>query len=617
MKIIEETLNLIANCINKQEYRPIENHEIELKDSSTKNDFTSIKESVCAFLNTEGGIVIIGINEKNKPKHYKLTGYNENNENNLKEITKVFTDDRGNPIDVSAAIRYEIKDFMHKRLAIIYVTKLSEDIKYSLFNGIAYERKITGDHPISKSKILEHQEYKKELELARELLPIKNTSIQNIDLDKLNEYIVYLNKEVRIETIKANLENSLSLLERKQFIQNEQVTILGMLVCGKHPHDILGGKCQVDCFVNSKIQVAQNKQILKDTILPLLEKSLSFVFNNIQIGVSVGQGGSATYEYPEQLLRETINNALAHRDYSIDKYVNINISPNESVEIRNPGNFKDSLLIEHEDKDIIIKRIIPNTKPKNPKLADILKVFNKWEGKGIGMSVITNSALSNKIDLPYFRFYDDSDLSLTLPSGKLLDAKTEVLFSAFDGYLIKKNNGIELSYKQKIVIAYLYKSELENKKYRFTILLTPDNEHFNILIDLQHKKIIYKHDCSTKYNPVYVLDKQLFKENFNSELIQLFKHDFVDLPDKYKQVLNLLYQHTFFSSQKHLSASEIGNKIWAHLGNSTTIAGFESFKRSIRNVVNKLEGKGMIIRLETKSLYQLNKNYKIPTTLFS
>ncbi len=616
MKLVDAVLNKVIQCIDRGIYRPVENHEIELKDSSTKNDWTSIKETVCAFLNTEGGIVIVGIKENLKAKKYKLTGFNDHNENNLKTIETTFTDDRGNVIDISNEIRYELRDFREKRIALIFVSKLSEDRKYALFNGIGYTRKLTGDHILEKTKILEHREYKTELELARELLPVSNTNLNNVDLDKLNEYIVQLNKEIKIETIKANLNDSRSLLERKQFIKEDKVTMLGMLVCGKHPHDIIGGRCQVDCFVNSPFQVAQNKKIIKDTVLPLLEKSLSFVFNNIQIGVSIGMGGSATFEYPEQLLRESVNNAIAHRDYSIDKYININITPNKNIEIRNPGNFKSSLLLEHEDSEIVIKRIIPNTKPKNPKLADILKVFNKWEGKGIGMSVLTNSALENKIDLPYFRFYDDHDLSLILPSGKVFDENMEVLFSAYDGYLKNLNLGEELSVEQKIVISYLYKSELNNKKYRYTILLTPDNEHYSVLLDLAEKKICSKHISSNRYNPVFVLDKELFRNSYSKELLKIFGVEYSSLPENYKSVLNLLYQHTLFSSKKHLSASEIGNKLWAQMGNANKIEGYESFKRSIRNVVNKLENRKMINRYQDKSLYNLNRHYKIPRTLF-
>ena len=113
------------------------------------------------------------------------------------------------------------------------------------------------------------------------------------------------------------------------------------------------------------------------------------------------KGGTSKPEYPEQLLRETINNALAHRDYSIDKYININIKPNEHIEIRNPGAFKKMLLIEEFSSEIPVRKIIPDSKPRNPKLADVLKVFDKWEGKWKGMSNLVNDTLDNKIDLPF------------------------------------------------------------------------------------------------------------------------------------------------------------------------------------------------------------------------
>jgi predicted HTH transcriptional regulator len=48
-------------------------------------------------------------------------------------------------------------------------------------------------------------------------------------------------------------------------------------------------------------------------------------------------------EYPEKLIRETINNALAHRDYTMDNFVTVTVEPNRYIEIKNPGSFKEKL----------------------------------------------------------------------------------------------------------------------------------------------------------------------------------------------------------------------------------------------------------------------------------
>lgn len=70
------------------------------------------------------------------------------------------------------------------------------------------------------------------------------------------------------------------------------------------------GRCQVDGFVESPIDIAGNKKNFKDNIIPLLESSIGFVFTNISTGISSAKGGTTTFEYPERLIRETVNKAL-------------------------------------------------------------------------------------------------------------------------------------------------------------------------------------------------------------------------------------------------------------------------------------------------------------------
>ena len=55
-----------------------------------------------------------------------------------------------------------------------------------------------------------------------------------------------------------------------------------------------------------------------------MEKGINFILQNIQVGVSVEAGGTSVPEYPIRLIRESVNNSLAHRDYGINKFL-INI----------------------------------------------------------------------------------------------------------------------------------------------------------------------------------------------------------------------------------------------------------------------------------------------------
>jgi ATP-dependent DNA helicase RecG len=613
MREIDKILNLVEDCIKNNNYRPVETEKVELKPTPPSlKEAKSLLQSVCAFLNTNGGILIIGIKDNNNvaDKHYELKGYNEDAESILKEIGKKFTDKNLVHLDVSDFIvSYEIRDFMDSRVCVVYIDKLPDDLKYVFYDKIAYRRELTGDSKITENQIAVQEEFKQEIRNARELEIVKEATINDIDLDKLNGYIQLLNREIKTETIKTGIEDAKAFLTRKKFIIGDDVSTLGMLVCGKYVKDFLAWRSQVDGFVDTPFEVAQDKKSLVDNVIPLMEKSLGYILKNIQIGVSIERGGISKPEYPEQLLRETVNNALAHRDYSINKYVNINIKPNEHIEIRNPGSFKKTLLIEHLEGEIPIRKIIPDSKPRNPKLADVLKVFDKWEGKSRGMSNLVNEALDNKIDLPYYKFNSKDDLSLFIKKGKLLDEKMESLFNAYNGYIERKLNGEQLTTEQKLVLSYFYKSEVENKNDRYTILLTKDNNHLAAINSLEDSNLIYRHASSNELYPVYVIDRQLFKKNFIDELRKLFGADFDALKKEARDILACIYEFNKYSKDSYPSANMIGNTLWAKAGNANILNGYEDFKRQVRYIVNQMEKRKIILRVEGKPRYKTNESF--------
>ena len=108
MDIVEKNLAIIANCINSCQYKEVETERFELKDLSAGWGKDWYK-SVCSFLNTNGGVIVIGIRDNNNinPKNYKFNGYtnSEKNENHLKqELPKFFTDIEGKELDLSSQI---------------------------------------------------------------------------------------------------------------------------------------------------------------------------------------------------------------------------------------------------------------------------------------------------------------------------------------------------------------------------------------------------------------------------------------------------------------------------------------------------------------------------------
>ncbi|MBI5741484.1 MAG: putative DNA binding domain-containing protein [Nitrospirae bacterium] len=612
-KLVDIILGKLADLITQGRYENLESDTLEIKPvPADGGQWRDIQKSVNAFLNTRGGILILGVKEEGAgtDKRYTFTRYQDHAEPKLKELAKLFTDRRGQPVELAdCSPKMELRQFLSGQVAVIYVDELAADRKYCFLKGEAFRRILTGDHKIKEAEIEAQEEFKEEALNARELQPIEGATTDDLDLDRLNEYIQQLNRTVRIETIKPDIVSAIPFLECKAFIREGKVTTLGMLVCGKHPGDYLGFRSQVHGYVDVPQEIAQDKQDLCDNILPLMENSLAYILRNIQVGVSVAGGGRSKLQYPEEVLRETVNNALAHRDYSINKQIIITIKPGANFSIQNPGTFRKHLLIQTGEQPKLL-RIIPEAKPRNPKLADVLRVYRKWEGRGIGMATLVNLCLQNLIDLPYYRLHQE-EVRLFVCAGKLLDDRMERLFTSFDAYLSKKLNGLEPTDNQKLVLSYLIKSEWANEQMRHTILLTPDNNHYEELVGLERSSLIQKHPESLSLYPIYTVDRELLKQSYLNELRSLFGATFDALADFSKMVLGVVYRFNNYSKGKTVSAKQASFFLWAQEGGpADDIRGFDAFYRKVRITFNKLEKAEFVIKKPGSRGYLLNSSYK-------
>lgn len=224
-------------------------------------------------------------------------------------------------------------------------------------------------------------------------------------------------------------------------------------------------------------------------------------------------------------------------------------------------------------------------------------VFNKWEGKGIGMATLVNLCLQNEIDLPYY-LLSEEEIRLFMCAGRLMDDQMEAWFRSFDGYIENKLNGREMTDEQKRILAYLMKSEWANRQLRYTIILTQDNNHFTQLASLEEAGLISRHPNSPPMHPIYIADRALMKEDYTGDLRALLgEMAFDPLKPQHKDVLSVLYRFNHFSKQRWASARQTALSLWwKQPERGVEAIAFESFYRKIKYAFKQLEALGFIRR---------------------
>ena len=98
MKPIDHILIQLADLIQQGRFAELETEWLEIKPvPADGGEWKERHKSVNAFLNTRGGIMILGVKEEGTgpARRYVVAGWKDHAEPNLKEFPRLFTDRKG------------------------------------------------------------------------------------------------------------------------------------------------------------------------------------------------------------------------------------------------------------------------------------------------------------------------------------------------------------------------------------------------------------------------------------------------------------------------------------------------------------------------------------------
>jgi len=322
------------NAINNLELIDIiktgENSRVEFKQDTIHQE--SLLQEIVAFANTEGGIIIFGI---------------QDNTNGIIGLTKIQTDDIDKKIanitnDLIRPFLQIITDttLIDNKLLLIITIPKGRNKPYNT-KGAIYIRQGTTKRLLSdKDEILRF--YQSSGNLYADEMIVENTSIKDVDLNKIKNYLAVQKKNV------SNIDER--LLINLGVLKNEMLSLGGLLFFGKNPQQYKPVfLIKAVSFFGNSIGGKDYRESLniQGTIPEMFDAGVRFFKNNLKHTQQDQNFNSpGILEIAQVAIEELLQNALVHRDYLRNSPIRLLIFDNR-IEIISPGKLPNNLTVEN------------------------------------------------------------------------------------------------------------------------------------------------------------------------------------------------------------------------------------------------------------------------------
>lgn len=316
---------------------PAETQTIEFKrlHGATVN---RIIETIVAMANTDGGVIVLGVND---PEEINIKGFDrifgiEENMQNFdaigREIQRIIP-----PLaSVWPADKILVKE-VGKTIALVFISKATES--FCSINNRVYIRLEKSNKSLTPQEVIKFA-YAKGFEKAdKELVEIDFNLLNTDEYKQWKE-----NRKIENVDIKTVLEKT--GLARRNNKGELLPTRAAILLFAEFPNDLMETKCSTRIFqytgrteiIGETPNLIGTPENINGPIIRQIKNIHEYVLTLLRSGVRIPSGFTTQYRIPERAIKEAITNALIHRDYYIKRDIEIKIFE-DRVEIESPGLF--------------------------------------------------------------------------------------------------------------------------------------------------------------------------------------------------------------------------------------------------------------------------------------
>lgn len=360
-----------------------EGETVEFKETTGQR--VDACETLCAFLNKDGGTVVFGVTRKGR-----LTGQL------IADTTKRDLFEAFQKFEPAADIEVSYVPIDDTHTAIVCHVDGGNRKPY-IYDGKPYKR------VQSSTTAMSQEEYERML-LARggfrsewEDQPNPELSFDDLDLDVVRDTA---RKAVRCGRLDESVdtENAASLLDHFKLRKNGTLLNGAAVLFGKADRiDYPQLEIKMGWFKGTDQRVFLDNSHVQGNVFKMMDAAMAFCFKHLNLAAwtSGKIERDEELEIPADALREALVNAFAHRSYENRSQTIYLAIYDDRVEIKNPGKFPSDFNLAR-----LYSPPIQHSEPRNEKIARVLYLRKSIETWGRGLTRIANECARVGLPVP-------------------------------------------------------------------------------------------------------------------------------------------------------------------------------------------------------------------------
>ena len=352
-----------------------ESETVEFKENFDKETV----ETVSAFANTKGGTILIGVSDQGKIKGVH-TG---------KSTLRNWSNRISQSIEPKVAVTPDSARIEAKEIALIHVEE--SRIKPVSYKGRYFKRVGATNCRLSWEDITNM--VLESVGATWDELPELRASMEDIDTEKIGHFIKLCNEAGRRPI--PEKEKPIDFLQKLKLLKNGHPTRAAILLFGKDPQEFyIPAILKVGRFRPGNIIVDDRE--IRGTVFDQVEEAMLYFRDRLQTKFEfTGEPQrKVIWEYPLEALRETVINAVCHRDYMKSANTQIKIH-DDHILIWNPGKLSSGLTLEQ-------LKIAHPSLPHNRLIAEAFFYAGYIEKWGSGTLKVINECVTNGFPEPEY-----------------------------------------------------------------------------------------------------------------------------------------------------------------------------------------------------------------------